>query len=136
LHAEKYEIKHRDLTAAGSLKEFIGRVNQIRRANPALQSDRSLRFHPTDNPLLLCYSKTTGDLSNVILVAVNLDATFRQGGWVDLDLAALDLDPLQEFTVHDLLSGSRYPWRGSRNYIELTPNLAPAHIFRIAPKEA
>ena len=45
LNSEKYEMKHWDLDSAGSLRNFIARVNQIRRENPALQSDRSLRFH-------------------------------------------------------------------------------------------
>jgi starch synthase (maltosyl-transferring) len=33
--------------------------------------------------------------------------------------------------VHDLLSGSRYLWHGPRNYIELAPQIIPAHIFRL-----
>src|SRR5579864_4407181 len=57
LNSEKYELKHRDLDSAGSLKEFIARINRIRKENPALQSDRSLRFHGTDNQSLICYSK-------------------------------------------------------------------------------
>ncbi len=130
LHSEKYEIKHWDVNSALSLKEFIGRVNRIRRENPALQSDRHLHFHRTDNPLLICYSKATQDKSNVILNVVNLDTVYTQSGWTDLDLFALNLDPQQEFEVHDLLSENRYRWRGARNYIELTPNSAPAHIFR------
>src|SRR5262249_36503891 len=39
LDSEKYEIKHWDLDRPGSLKDFITRVNRIRRQNPALQSD-------------------------------------------------------------------------------------------------
>ena len=50
LNSEKYELKHRDLNALRSLKEFIARINRIRQENPALQSDRNLRFHETDNP--------------------------------------------------------------------------------------
>ena len=50
LNSEKYEIKHWDLEKPDSLRELIARVNRIRRENPALQSDRSLRFYPVDNP--------------------------------------------------------------------------------------
>src|SRR5262249_40384763 len=57
LNSEKYEVKQRDLNSAGSLRDFIARVNQIRRENAALQSDIGLRFHGTDNPMLICYSK-------------------------------------------------------------------------------
>ena len=60
-------------------------MNQIRRENPALQSDHSLVFHETDNPNLICYSKQSEDLSNLIIVVVNLDWAHTQNGWVTLD---------------------------------------------------
>jgi starch synthase (maltosyl-transferring) len=131
LNSEKYELRHWDLHAAGSLSELIARVNQIRKENPALQSDRSLRFHGTDNPELLCYSKATDDLSDVIVVVVNLDCFHTQAGWVNLDLGAIGLDADHAFQVHDLLGGGQYLWRGPRNYVELTPESLPAHILRV-----
>jgi starch synthase (maltosyl-transferring) len=121
LNSEKYELKHRDLNAAWSLKEFIARINGIRKQNPALQSDRNLRFHGTDNPSLICYSKATDDLSNIIIVVVNLDSFHGQTGWVDLDLHSLGLDAAQAFEVHDLLGEGRFLWQGARNYVELMP---------------
>ncbi len=131
LDSEKYEIRQWDLDRPDSLKEIIGRVNRIRRENPALQSDWSLRFHPTDNDHLLCYSKRTDDPANVILVIVNLSPFHTHAGWVDLDLDALGLVPDQPFQVHDLLTNAHYMWQGSRNYIQLNPHAAPAHIFRV-----
>lgn len=131
LYSEKYEIKHRDLNAEGSLRDFIARVNRIRKDNPALQSDRRLRFHDTDNPQLLCFSKSTDDLSNVIVVVVNLDSFHTQSGWVHLDLSSLGLDADNPFQVHDLLSDGRFLWRGARNYVELAPGSLPAHVLRV-----
>jgi starch synthase (maltosyl-transferring) len=131
LNSEKYELKRRDLHTPGSLKDFIARINQIRKANPALQANRSLRFHETDNPELICYSKTTDDLSDVIIVIVNLDCVRAQTGWVDLDLRWLGLDANQTFRVHDLLGDGEYLWHGSRNYVALTPESLPAHILRV-----
>jgi len=131
LNSEKYELKHRDLDSAWSLKNIISHINRIRKENAALQSIRTLRFHGTDNPMLICYSKTTDDLSNVILVIVNLDSFHRQTGWVDLDLTALGLEADRAFQAHDLLGGGQYYWRGSRNYVELTPESLPAHILRL-----
>jgi starch synthase (maltosyl-transferring) len=113
------------------LKELIARVNRIRRENRALQSDRSLRFHPVDNPDIIAFSKTTEDRNNVILVAVNLDPHHTQSGWVDLPLEELGLDPQQSFQVHDLLTNARYLWHGPRNYIQLNPDSVPAQIFRV-----
>ena len=131
LDSEKYQLRHRDRNAPTSLKDLITRVNRIRQENPALQNDHSLRFHGTDNPALLCYSKSTDDLSNIIIVIVNLDPAHTQTGWAHLDLAALGLDEKHAFQAHDLLSGSRYLWQGSRAYAELTPETLPAHIVRV-----
>jgi starch synthase (maltosyl-transferring) len=131
LASEKYQIRHWNLAHPDSLKELIARVNRIRRENPALQSDWRLRFHPTDNEELMCYSKSTEDLANLILVVVNLNPHYTHMGWVELDLAALGLDPAQPYQVHDLLSDARYLWHGPRNYVELHPQVLPAHIFRV-----
>jgi starch synthase (maltosyl-transferring) len=131
LNSEKYELKNWDIDSPDSLKDFIARVNHIRRENPALQSDWSLRFHSVDNDQLICYSKQTDDLSNVILVVVNLDYRWTQSGWVELPLEVLGLDAYQPYQVHDLLSDARYLWQGPRNYVELNPHTCPAHIFRV-----
>jgi starch synthase (maltosyl-transferring) len=113
------------------LKEFIARINRIRKQNPALQSNRNLRFHGTDNPSLICYSKATDDLSNIIIVIANLDSFHGQAGWVDLDLNSLGLETTQAFEVHDLLGEGRFLWQGARNYVELMPESLPAHILQI-----
>ncbi|MGH8743561.1 MAG: alpha-1,4-glucan--maltose-1-phosphate maltosyltransferase, partial [Burkholderiales bacterium] len=131
LNSDKYEIRHWDLNRADSLKEFIGRVNRIRRDNPALQHDWSLSFYPVDNEELICYGKTNDDLGNVIIVVVNLDPYHTQSGWVELPLAELDIDAEHPFQVCDLLTGAHFLWHGPRNYVELDPHRVPAHIFRL-----
>ena len=131
LNSEKYELKHRDLDSPWSLKDLIARTNRIRKENPALQSNRNLRFHGTDNSSLICYSKATPDLTNVIIVIVNLDPRQPQASWIDLDLNSLGVDAARAFEVHDLLSDGRYQWRGARNYVELLPESRPAHILRV-----
>jgi starch synthase (maltosyl-transferring) len=131
LNSEKYEIKHRDLDRPDGLRDFIARVNAARRDNAALHVDWSLRFHAIDNGELICYSKATREKAGAMLMVVNLDPYHRQSGWTDLDLAALGLKDGESFQVHDLLSDARYLWHGRRNYIELDPNVSPAHIFRV-----
>jgi starch synthase (maltosyl-transferring) len=131
LDSEKYQLRHWDLDRPDSLRDFIARVNRIRREHVALQSDRGLKFHHTDNDSLLAYSKTAETGEDAILVIVNLDPHHVQSGWVDLDLATLELPPDLPFQVHDLLSGARFLWRGARNYVSLDPQHSPAHIFRI-----
>jgi starch synthase (maltosyl-transferring) len=131
LNSEKYEIKHWDLERSDSLKDFIARVNRIRRENPALQSDRILRFHAVDNPEIICFSKRTEDLQNVIVTAVNLDPHHSQSGWVELAMEELGLVSQQPFQMHELLTNARYLWHGARNYVQLNPQSAPAQIFRV-----
>ena len=133
MDSEKYEIRQRSGNAPGSLVPLITQLNKIRRANPALQSNTSLRFHATDNPQLICYSKTTPDKKNAILVIVNLDPLYGQTGWTDIDLTALGLAPGQSFLVDDLLNNAQYTWHDRRNYVALRPGTQPAHIFRIVP---
>jgi starch synthase (maltosyl-transferring) len=135
LNSEKYEIKHRDLGRPDGLGDFITRVNAARRGHPALHFDWTLRFHGVDNGELICYSKATRDKSDAMLMVVNLDPYHRQSGWTDLDLDALGITESESFQVHDLLSDARYLWHGRRNYVELDPQVCPAHIFRIRRHE-
>jgi starch synthase (maltosyl-transferring) len=134
LNSEKYEIKNWDLQNPASLKPLITKLNQIRRQNPALQTNERLHFHPTDNPLLMCYSKRTA--GNIVLAVVNLDPFLVQTGWVDLDLDVLGLRPEDTFEVYDLLADHSYRWRGSRNYVALRPAETPAHLFRVPAADA
>jgi starch synthase (maltosyl-transferring) len=132
--SEKYEIRHWEISKPESLREFIARVNQIRREYRALQSDWSLQFHPIENDQLICFSKHTEDLSEVILVVVNLDPHYTQAGYLELPIDIFGHDPQRPYQVHDLISGARYLWHGSRNYVELNPHVVPAHIFRVRRK--
>jgi starch synthase (maltosyl-transferring) len=134
LNSEKYEIRSWQLGDPWSLRELIARINQARRENPALQSDWSLRFHEVDNEKLICYSKATRDFSNVVLAVVNLDPSHAHSGWVNLDLGALGLDTGSPYQVHDLIGDSRYLWTGPRNYVQLDPQLLPAHLLRVRRK--
>jgi starch synthase (maltosyl-transferring) len=131
LNSEKYEIKHWDIARPDSLKDFIARVNRIRRESPALQRDWCLRFHAVSNDQLICYSKHTEPQGEVILVVVNLDPHHTQSGWVELSAEGLDIPLEGHYQVHDLLSDSRFLWHGARNFVELNPGVVPAHIFRL-----
>jgi starch synthase (maltosyl-transferring) len=129
LNSEKYEIRQWDRSAGHSLAPLITLINRIRRDNPALHSDGSLHFHPVDNPNILCYSKSSGN--NRILVAINLDPTQEQAGWIDLDLKQLAIPHSENFEIEDLLTGVHYQWHDRSNYVALRPDVMPAHIFRL-----
>jgi len=129
--SEKYQVREWDLARPDSLREIVAWINRIRARNPALQTDRGLRFLPTDNPQLLAYSKVDADASNLVLTVVNLDHSQTQRGFVDVPTTELKLPATDPFEVHDLLTGARYTWRGGRNYVELNPAVVPAHVFEI-----
>lgn len=131
LNSEKYQIRTWNLNQDNSLKDFITRINKIRRENTALQQDWNLRFHEINNEELICYSKTSEDLNDVIVVVVNLDPHHAQSGWVELDLSVLGIDNKRPYQVHDMLSDARYLWHGARNFVGLNPSESPAHIFRL-----
>jgi starch synthase (maltosyl-transferring) len=130
LNSEKYEIRAWNYDNPWSLAALIGRVNAIRRAHPALQYNEGLVFHPTDNPQLLCYSKTDPGSTDRVLCVVNLDPRYTQTGWTDLRLDDLGLGD-EPFQVDDLLGATQVAWHGSRNFIQLDPQVLPAHIFVI-----
>ena len=121
LDSEKYEIKIRDWDGATknglTLAPFITQLNSIRRAHPALQQLRNLKFHNTDSDAIVAYSKRTGD--DLILVVVNLDPTFAQETTVHWDMASLGL-PSDSFKVRDLLDGASYEW-SPHSFVRLDP---------------
>lgn len=131
LNSEKYQLRQWDLEREDSLRDFITRVNRIRRENPALQATGNLQFHQVDNEELICFSKHDPSGGSDILVVVNLDPYHTQSGWLELPLERFGLEPQHPYQVHDLLSGARFLWHGVRNYVELNPHSTPAHIFRV-----
>ena len=129
LNSEKYELRHWNVERSDSLRGLIARLNAARRGNPALQSDRSLRFLEVDNDQLIAYRKSTPDLSNIVVTVVNLDPRYVQTGWLDLAVDALGLDAELAWEAHDLISDARYYWGGRRNFIRLEPGMG--HVLRI-----
>jgi starch synthase (maltosyl-transferring) len=99
-----------------------------------LRTNDRLAFHDTDNPQLLAYSKHTAERDNLIFVVVNLDPHNPQDGHTALDLEELGIDSKDTFQVHDLLSGTRYLWRGASNFVRLDPQHVPAAIYRLRPR--
>ncbi|MFN2542900.1 MAG: alpha-1,4-glucan--maltose-1-phosphate maltosyltransferase [Chthoniobacterales bacterium] len=131
LDSEKYQFKERDWNAPGNIKEWITRLNQIRRENRALQFYDNVHFYHADNEAILFYGKMTPARDNIILVVVNLDPHHKQHSFVDVPIEQFGSIEGDAYQVHDLLSDARYTWNGRRNYVELDPEVQPAHIFRV-----
>ena len=136
LDSEKYQFKERDWDAPGNIKEWITRLNLIRQENRALQFYDNLRFYPAENEAILFYGKMTAARDNILLVIVNLDPHRKQGSYIDMPVDQFGVLEDGVYEVHDLLSDARYTWSGQRNYVELDPEIQPAHIFRIRRRAA
>ena len=128
LDSEKYQVRQWPID--DGMRELVTIINRIRRENPALQSDRGLRFHLTENEQLLAYSKTTPGNENVVLTVVNVDPHHVQRGMVSLPIDELGIDADRPYQAHELISGARYLWSGPRNFVELNPYSMPGQIFR------
>jgi starch synthase (maltosyl-transferring) len=129
MNSEKYQYKVWDWDRPGNIKDYIAKINKIRRENPALHITRNLRLLHSDNDNIIFYGKWTRD--NAILVAVNLDPYSTHESTVQVPIHELGLQPLQSYEVEDLLTGSVYKWSGAANYVRLDPRVESAHIFRI-----
>lgn len=129
LNSEKFEIKLRDWKSPGNLRGFITRINKLRKDNEALKSNKSLAFYPVDNEQMLFYGKSTEDLGNIILVAVNLDPHNVQDGWLEVPLEEFNIEENEVYQVHELLFDNRFLWQGRKNYVRLDPAESPAQIF-------
>ena len=119
LDSEKYELKSRKLD--GPLLPLVRRLNEIRRAEPALQRFENLRLIETHNEHLLGYAK-----GRDVFVVVNLDPFEAREG---IAVATPETGLPPEFRVTDLLSGESYRWRLGRNYVGLPPG--GAHVLKV-----
>ncbi len=131
LDSEKYQVKVRDYHAPGSLYPLISKVNSIRRAHPALQRLRSVRFWSTSNDSVIAYSKTSDDGADMVLCVVNLDPDSAQEALLEIDPGALGAGAAWPLRVTDLLSGEVFVWPGPESYVRLDPATRTAHIFAV-----
>jgi len=136
LDSEKYQLRSWNLRSKTSIAPLLTRLNAVRAAHPALQQDRTLRFHPVDGDDLLCYSKRSPDGTDVVLCVVTTQSAEPRTGVVHLDLAELGVHEDQPFELHDLLDDRRYTWQGPDAYVALDPATQPAHIFEVVRPNA
>lgn len=133
LDSEKYQFKVRDWTAPGNIKPYLAKLNEIRRANPALHELENLRFHEADDDNVLFYSKATLANDNLIFVAVNLDPFEPHTACLDFPLEMIGVGEADAFQVEELFTGTRRLWRGRAHSLTLDPEDNPAAIFRVRP---
>jgi starch synthase (maltosyl-transferring) len=132
LDSEKYQYRPRDWDLARrqgrSLAPYLTQLNEWRREHPALQDLRSLRFHHSENPNVVAFSKTDG--IDTILVTCTVDPTREQEATIWWDMSALGLQPNERFVARDLVTGSTWTW-SARTFVRLTPWEHVAHIVHL-----
>jgi starch synthase (maltosyl-transferring) len=134
LNSEKYQLRPRDFAGAlaegRSLEPWLRKLNEIRRAHPALQQLRTLRFHHIDNDALLAYSKQDPETGDTVVTVVSLNPFGPEEGTLWLDLPSLGLHWDDRLLAHDEVTGETWTW-GQANYVRLEPWRAVAHVVGI-----
>lgn len=135
LNSEKYDYKVWDWDRPGNIKDFVTRINAIRRANPALHELDNLRFYPADDDNILFYGKMTKDKTNMVFVVVNLDPFDSHVAELEFPIEAMGLKPGDTFQVEELLTGRKHLWRSAKQGVKLEPDVNPVEIYRIGTWE-
>ncbi len=132
LDSEKYQVRVRDWDAAAAegrtLAPYLTRLNEVRRAHPALQRLRNITIHSSDDENILVYSKHADD--DLVLVVVNLDPHGTRETTLHLDMPALGLEWSDTFDVRDEITGETWRW-GEHSYVRLDPFHEPAHVLTV-----
>ena len=137
---EKYEFKFRDWEKAeadgDSLAPYLRRLNEIRRAHPALRQLRGLSVHWSDDDAILVYSKhlpaavSESGVADTIVVVANVDPHSARQTMVHLDPRAFGIEPGESFEVEDLITGATWTWSTS-NFVRLDSFTEPVHILHV-----
>jgi starch synthase (maltosyl-transferring) len=137
---EKYEYKLRDWAAAeangDSLAPYLRRLNEIRRAHPALRQLRNLTVHWSDDDSVLVYAKhldaalSPDGTADTVLVVVNVDPHSTRETTVHLDTRVWGAEPGTPFTVEDLVTGQSWTWT-DHDFVRLDAFTEPVHILHV-----
>ena len=115
----------RDWNQPGHIKALVARVNAIRRAHRALQFDRTLQFHETDNPEIIAYSKATVDRAPA---GRRQSRSPSHAAWTrPVPRSLRKARPRCRISS----TACAYTWRGDWNYVRLDPGVRQGHIFQI-----
>lgn len=137
---EKYEYKLRDWEGAeargDSLRPYLTRLNEIRRAHPALRQLRGLTIHWSDDDAILVYVKhlpaalSPDGAADTIIVVANVDPHSARQTMVHIDSAVFGVEPGTDYDVQDLITGDRWTWNRD-NFVRLDAFHEPVHILHV-----
>ena len=131
LNSEKYEIRQRDWNKPGNIKDYIKRLNTIRRDNAALLQTADLRFLQTNHDTVIGFIKESVTGDNAVAVAIALTNT-QKDFW--LHFGDIQIGPpgakRPVRLIENLVTGERHwlEWNGIR--LRIDPASDPSLIFR------
>lgn len=135
-NSEKYELRNYDWKRTNRMTDIMSLLNKIRKENAALQSTWNVQFCPIENSQIIAFLKATDDLSNIILVVANLDTNRGQSGYIQLPKERLKLTDKVNIKLHDLITDEHYTWTQEWNFVDLSPNKMPFHLFKLEIHES
>ncbi|KAB7746134.1 DUF3416 domain-containing protein [Nostocoides sp. F2B08] len=141
INNEKYEYKDREWyryepggdREGQSLAGYLTRINEIRRAHPALHWLRNIVFHHADDENVMVFSKRRvlrDGSEDIVLVVANLDPHSTRETQVRLSMPELGMDYYDRFVARDEITGSEWSW-GEHNYVRLGPENEPVHVISV-----
>src|SRR5260370_13667250 len=110
LKCEKYELKVRDWDQRGNIKDYIGRINRLRRANAALLQTSNLRFAQIDDSEVIGFVKESVARDNAVAVAVALAKAGPREFWFhfgDIEIGPSTSRRRVKF-IENLITGERH----------------------------
>ena len=130
LNSEKYEIKTRDWNKPGNIKNYLKRLNQIRRNNGALQQTANLHFLQVNNDNVVGFIKESVEGDNAVACAISLSGA-PQEFWLhfgDRQIGSGTRQPVR--ALENLTTGERLllEWGGVR--LRIDPAADPTLLFR------
>ncbi|MGD9637695.1 MAG: alpha-1,4-glucan--maltose-1-phosphate maltosyltransferase [Alphaproteobacteria bacterium] len=132
-YSEKYQLKVWDWNRSGNIKDFITKINNIRRQNPSLHELDNLQFCNSSNDQVIFYGKRTQNNDNMIFIVLSLDPYNAQSSEIVFPLYEMGIPYWGKFRVEELLSGETWEWQGDKQSTHLYPAGKQAQIFRITP---
>lgn len=131
LNSEKYEIRQRDWNRAGNIRDFIAKLNEIRKKSKPFQEFGNLQFHPVGNPNMLLYTRSAAGDGKAVMVVVNINPFTPQDAVIKVPLEVMGVAADQDYRVRDLLTGEQFSWHGEYNYVRLVPGERAGHVFSV-----
>lgn len=132
LDSEKYEIRVRDWKKPGNIRDYIARLNRIRRENPALLQTANFRFAQVDDGEVLGFVKESVAGDNAVAAAIALARHGPREFW--FHVGEIEIGPAGArrpiAALENLHTGERHriDFGGAR--LRLDPWQDPALIFR------